>query len=325
MSISGRALGKVFLSHSSVDKPFVRRLAARIKKAGFTYWLDEHDLLPGDAIPERLAKAIDSCRVVLVVISKASLKSPWLNYELNIATQQMIEGRCRLIPVLKDEVEPPAAIKGLKYADFRKSPKKGTAEVVRVLESEAASAPLAFWAQIDNLLEEVFDFTGTESIGREYAIRDTEFVGLSGLDQAEDVYIGSEIVASYDDPPRPLNDTWWKEYRDAVSNANLDFFLIVTERPVAFMADVHLSDSGRIRAITPKFTVFDKETIVLVFVVLDLCGIESMDERRKLIVRSRAVLEDLIKQKTNLDREARAYLLATGKYVPTLTRRHTES
>jgi hypothetical protein len=35
-------LGKVFISHTAADKPFVRRLAARLKKSQFNVWLDEH-------------------------------------------------------------------------------------------------------------------------------------------------------------------------------------------------------------------------------------------------------------------------------------------
>jgi hypothetical protein len=113
-------IGKVFLSHSSIDKPFVRRLAGRIRKAGFDVWLDELEVLPGDSIPARLAGALEGCRVVIVVISEESLKSKWLSYELNIAIERMVKGLCRVIPVLKDNVEPPPEIKGIAWADFER-------------------------------------------------------------------------------------------------------------------------------------------------------------------------------------------------------------
>ena len=43
-------LGKVFISHTVADKPFVRRLAARLEKSHFQVWLDEHDLIAGDRL-----------------------------------------------------------------------------------------------------------------------------------------------------------------------------------------------------------------------------------------------------------------------------------
>jgi hypothetical protein len=68
-------LGKVFISHTSADKPFVRRLAARLKKSHFHIWLDEHDLIAGDPLPQSIGKALQAAKVILVVVSKASVAS----------------------------------------------------------------------------------------------------------------------------------------------------------------------------------------------------------------------------------------------------------
>ena len=38
-------LGKIFISHTAADKPFVRLLADQIIKSGFQVWLDERDLV----------------------------------------------------------------------------------------------------------------------------------------------------------------------------------------------------------------------------------------------------------------------------------------
>ena len=46
-------LGKVFISHSSLDKPFVRRLTRRLEKEGFRVWLDERELVAGDSLGKK--------------------------------------------------------------------------------------------------------------------------------------------------------------------------------------------------------------------------------------------------------------------------------
>jgi TIR domain len=73
-------LGKVFISHTSVDKPFVRRLAKRLEKLRFQVWLDERDLIVGDSLPASVGKALHAAKVILVVVSKASIASKWLRY-----------------------------------------------------------------------------------------------------------------------------------------------------------------------------------------------------------------------------------------------------
>jgi len=126
-------LGKVFLSHSWKDKPFVRQLARRLWREGYGVWLDEKELVPGDQLAARLSEAIDLCRVVIIVVTPTSVDSNWLKFELNKATERMVHGYCRLIPVLRGKVEVPQQLKGLIYADFRKSFARGFDAVAAAL------------------------------------------------------------------------------------------------------------------------------------------------------------------------------------------------
>lgn len=118
-------LGKVFISHTAADKVFVRDLADRIQARGFSVWLDERDLLVGDSLAETIGVAIANARVILVVVSQESVKSQWLRYELNIATERMISGECRVVPVLKEKSDLPPEVKGLLYADCTESVEDG--------------------------------------------------------------------------------------------------------------------------------------------------------------------------------------------------------
>ena len=44
----------IFLSHSHVDKPFVRRLASDLIDSGVKVWLDEAEILIGDSLIEKI-------------------------------------------------------------------------------------------------------------------------------------------------------------------------------------------------------------------------------------------------------------------------------
>ncbi len=75
----------VFLSHSSIDKPRVRKLASCLESAGFSVWIDEWKIKYGASIPDGLNCGIETSRVTVFCISEASLKSSWCRLELNSA------------------------------------------------------------------------------------------------------------------------------------------------------------------------------------------------------------------------------------------------
>lgn len=130
-----------FISHSSKDKPFVRQLAADLVASGVQVWIDEQRIRVGDPIPERVAQGVADSDFFLVVISKASVASPWVQKELNQALVHEIEKRrVRVMPVLLDRLELPESIREKKYADFTESYAKGLSELllsIRALEVNA--------------------------------------------------------------------------------------------------------------------------------------------------------------------------------------------
>jgi hypothetical protein len=95
MSARRLLLGKIFISHSSLDKRSVRRLVKRLESEGFDTWLDEHEIVAGDPLARRIAEGVASSKIVIVVVSTNSVKSKWLKYELNIATDRMVISKAR--------------------------------------------------------------------------------------------------------------------------------------------------------------------------------------------------------------------------------------
>ena len=109
---------KVFISHSSVDKKFVERLAADLQHEGIDAWFDQWDIHPGDRIPERLEEGLLESEVFALVLSPDSVNSQWVEYERQAWLVMQIEEEKRakkesrpptrrLIPVLYRDCQKP--------------------------------------------------------------------------------------------------------------------------------------------------------------------------------------------------------------------------
>lgn len=74
-----------FISYSHADKSFARRLHDALQGRGVRCWLDEHQLLPGQKIFTEVDRGIRLWDKVLLCCSKDSLKSWWVENEIQIA------------------------------------------------------------------------------------------------------------------------------------------------------------------------------------------------------------------------------------------------
>lgn len=74
-----------FISYSHADKPFARRLHDALQGRGIRCWLDEHELLPGQKIYTEVDRGIRLWDKVLLCCSEDSLKSWWVENEIEIA------------------------------------------------------------------------------------------------------------------------------------------------------------------------------------------------------------------------------------------------
>jgi hypothetical protein len=115
-----------FISHSTRDKPFVRRLAADLVAHGVKVWLDEQRLLVGDSVPEKIAQGLAESDFFLIVVSTNSVESEWVKKELSSALVHEIERRkVTVLPIRIDDAKMPNSIHDKLYADFRGSYEDG--------------------------------------------------------------------------------------------------------------------------------------------------------------------------------------------------------
>jgi len=112
-------MSTVFLSHSHADKPFARKLAASLRAAGHGVWIDEAEINIGDSLVEKIREGLDQVDYVAAILSTASIDSPWVTRELDIASNREIEeGRVVVLPLLVEQVDLPGFLKGKFYGDF---------------------------------------------------------------------------------------------------------------------------------------------------------------------------------------------------------------
>ncbi|MFM7548523.1 MAG: toll/interleukin-1 receptor domain-containing protein [Cyanobacteriota bacterium] len=90
---------KVFLSHSSRDKPAVEALARYLRQEGIDAWLDKWEIGPGDDIIAKMNDGLEQADAGVIVFSAQSLQSPWVNAEVSSLTHERIKKGQPLIPV----------------------------------------------------------------------------------------------------------------------------------------------------------------------------------------------------------------------------------
>lgn len=113
---------RVFLCHSSNDKPLVRELYSRLSAEHIDTWLDEEKLLPGQDWKHEITKAVRSADVVIVCLSRGSIgKAGYIQKEikdaLDVADEQP-EDTIFLIPLKLEECEVPERLGRWQWVNY---------------------------------------------------------------------------------------------------------------------------------------------------------------------------------------------------------------
>jgi hypothetical protein len=112
---------KVFISYSHKDKGKVHPIASYLIRSGWDVWLDERRLLGGDQIVPELGKAISDADYYIVFLSKSSVNSPYVQYELtNAITLQIEKNRPRVLPIKLDDSKVPTILGGSTHVVIQK-------------------------------------------------------------------------------------------------------------------------------------------------------------------------------------------------------------
>jgi cold shock CspA family protein len=113
---------RVFLCHSSNDKPIVRDLYHRLCAENIEPWLDEESLLPGHDWQHEITQAVRASDVVIVCLSCGSINRTGyvqkeIKYALDVADEQP-EGAIFLIPLKLEECDSPARLRRWQWVNL---------------------------------------------------------------------------------------------------------------------------------------------------------------------------------------------------------------
>ena len=80
---------RAFLSYSHANAAFVEKLHEWLTVfAGYDIWFDRTSLEAGSKVDDRLRENIAKCRGIILVLSKESVKSDWVNGEIDCALEE---------------------------------------------------------------------------------------------------------------------------------------------------------------------------------------------------------------------------------------------
>lgn len=110
---------KIFVSYSHPDRPRVNIIVDRLQRAGHEVWIDSIKIKLGDNIAERINEGIATAEVVVVVVSKNSMSSKWVQQEFSsIALSEISKRRPKVIPVLIDAGPVPSYLANYYFVDL---------------------------------------------------------------------------------------------------------------------------------------------------------------------------------------------------------------
>ena len=105
----------VFMIYANKDKNQIEQLKNELYKAGIRVITDQDVVQVGDNIKDTIESNIKRVSKVIIVLSKNTENSNWIEKEIGIAKSK----DKLLFPVAIDEVNMPESIKELKYADIQ--------------------------------------------------------------------------------------------------------------------------------------------------------------------------------------------------------------
>ena len=132
-------MANIFISYSSHDRAKAAALCDKLRAAGMSVWIDESGISAATQWTDEIVKAIEECKIFIILLSHFAIDSHNVIKELKLASEE----KKHIIPVELESVEITSAVKyqlaGIQrvpYKDFER-----IEEAVRRLLGEPKLCP----------------------------------------------------------------------------------------------------------------------------------------------------------------------------------------
>lgn len=150
---------KVFISHSYQDRKFVNLLSTQLIKDGIQVWTNSKEIAVGDNIKEKINDAIEKTDYFIVVLSKNSTNSSWVNFELSATRLNEISKQQNIIlPVLIEDCEIPFSLRDRLFSDFRFSFDEGYGKLIKALKTQSTKKLQETDREVDKFQPDSYEF-----------------------------------------------------------------------------------------------------------------------------------------------------------------------
>ena len=113
---------RIFISYSNKDEEFVDKLQSKLLESNIESFDFKTNLKPGETILSTIKEALRNSDYIIFVLSKNSVKSDTVNFEIStVLLNEISKEETLFIPILIEDCEMPYSLNGRFFADFRKS------------------------------------------------------------------------------------------------------------------------------------------------------------------------------------------------------------
>ncbi len=182
-------MAKVFVSHATADRDFVRKeILGLLRAIGLSPWYSEDDITTASHWERAILHGLEKSDWFVIVLSSRSAQSEWVKDELNWAIDHRPG---RIVPILIEECDLNAfhlRLSRIQHIDFRRDERAGREGLIKVLvdaeyephfRKATTDSPLvrrarAFWSAFSDAPCQIV-------MGRHRAFEHFEYSGLLGV------------------------------------------------------------------------------------------------------------------------------------------------
>lgn len=131
----------VFISHNKNDKDIAREIGLFLTSEGINVWFDEWNISAGESITEQINEGLYGCTHFIVIWSKNSARSNWVNRELNSIIGLSIAqgGEPKIIPVILDNTALPIILNDILNINYNGGKEEDRSNIIKAVTGECPS------------------------------------------------------------------------------------------------------------------------------------------------------------------------------------------